>query len=190
MAVKQIDVIRADIATLGASEKITKGLIASLASDCVAFVQEHGQSGVLNELLLVLTPANKKAVIAFFRKFSGFVWTKEEKSFTKKLRPQPEKDGSVKSDPYADAVIAFNEFNEAGHNFWTWFNAQGKAEKPEAAPLDLGKLTTSVKNAAEKAKKQGISRTAFFNAVVSDVFTAEEILDLLAAAGNVNQAKA
>lgn len=186
MAAKEIAIIRADIAKLGDAEKITKGLVASLAIDCLDFIHEHGQSAVMNELALVLSPANKKAVLAFFKKFSGFQWNKEEESFTKKMKPVHDKDGLVTKDPYTDAKLAFTEFKESGNSFWTWFNAQNKVDKnTEASPIDLAKLTKTVKAAAEKAQKQGVSKVAVFNAVVSDVFTAQEILQLLAVATTV-----
>lgn len=176
---RKIEEIRTDIGNLKEAERLSKGLVASLAVDCLAYMHEHGQSGLLNELMLVLTPAHKKAVVAFFKEFSGFVYDKEEESFTKKKQPVRAKDGTIEKDAYADARIAFAQFVQDGSAFWTWWNALGKKDVPEASPLDLNKLSTSIRKAKEKADKQGIQKLALFNAIVTDVFTEQEILDFL-----------
>lgn len=176
---RKIEEIRTDIGKLKEAERLSKGLVASLAVDCLAFLHEHGQSGVLNEMMLVLTPAHKKAVVAFFKEFSGFVYDKEEESFTKKIQPVRAKDGTIEKDKYADCKIAFTQFVTDGSAFWTWWNSLGKKDIPEASPLDLNKLTTTLRKAKEKADKQGIQKLAFFNAIVTDLFTGQEILDFL-----------
>lgn len=176
---RKIEEIRTDIGALKDAERNSKALVSSLATDCVAFLHEHGQAGVLNELLLVLSPANKKAMTAFFKEFSGFIYDKEEMSFKKKKQPVRAKDGTVEKDAYADAKIAFTAFVEEGASFWTWYNALGKKDVPEASPLDLNKLSTTIRKAKEKADKQGIQKLALFNAIITDVFSAEEILDML-----------
>lgn len=187
MAAKQINIIRADIAKLGEAEKNVKQLLGTLASDVLVFLHEHGQAGVMNETLRVLSPVNRKVAQAFFSQFSGFSYSKEDEGFTKKIKPQHDKEGNVTKDVYTDAKLAFQQFIDEGGNFWTWWKDSQKHEKQEGKPLDLAKLTATVKKAAERAQKEGISRTALFNAVVSDVFSPEDILDMLAGAAQVNK---
>lgn len=184
---KEIQVIRADIAKLAESEKITKQLLGSLASDVLVFLHEHGQSGVMNETLRALSPVNAKAAKAFFTAFSGFAFSKEDDGFTKKIKPTHDSEGKLVKDAYADAKIAFNQFLDEGGNFWTWYKDSQKVEKPEEGKLDLAKLTTTVKNAAKKAAKQGVSKTALFNAIISDVFSPDDILEMLTQSVNVNK---
>ena len=187
MAAKDIQIIRADIAKLAASEQITKQLLGSLATDVLVFLHEHGQSGVLNETLRALTPVNQKAAKAFFTAFSGFAYSKEDVGFTKRIQPAHDKDGKVTKDVYTAAKIAFNQFIDEGGNFWTWYKDSQKADKPEAGKLDLAKLTASIKNAAKKAEKEGVSKTALFNAIISDVFSPDDILNMLTQSVNVNK---
>ena len=184
---KDIQIIRADIAKLAASEQITKQLLGSLATDVLVFLHEHGQSGVMNETLRALSPINQKAAKAFFTAFSGFAYSKEDDGFTKKIKPAHDKDGKVTKDMYADASIAFHQFIDEGGNFWTWYKESQKAGKPEAGKLDLAKLTASIKAAAKKADKEGVSKTALFNAIISDVFSPDDIMEMLTQSVNVNK---
>ena len=62
-----------------------------------------------------------------------------------------------------------------------------KADKPEAGKLDLAKLTASIKAAAKKADKEGVSKTALFNAIISDVFSPDDIMEMLTQSVNVNK---
>ena len=187
MAAKEITVIRADIAKLGESENITKKLLGSLSVDVLEFLHEHGQAGVMNETLKVLSPVNRKVAQAFFSVFSGFSYSKDDEGFAKKIKPQHDKEGQLVKDAYADAKIAFQQFKDEGGNFWTWWKESQKQDKPEAGKLDLVKLTATVKKAAEKAKKEGISQTVLFNAIVSDVFSPDDILEMLTAATKVGK---
>lgn len=187
MAAKQINVIQANLAKLGEAEKTAKQLVAECAVDVLVYLHEHGQAQLLNSMLLVLSPANKKAVTSFFVAFSGFKYDKEEMAFTKKIKPEHDKDGNVLKDRYADASIAFNEFVEAGGNFWTWLRAQEAPKKVEASKLDLAKLTTTVKKAVKKAEEEGIQKLAVFNAVINDVFSPEDVLTFLAMAEKANK---
>lgn len=188
MAAKNLEVIKGAIEQLAVAEKTTKALVAECAIDVLVYLHEHGQSQLLNSMLLILSPANKKAVHKFFSTFSGFIYDSEEASFTKKYKPEHDKAGAVKKDRYADSKIAFAEFVEQGGNFWTWWNAQDKpANKGEKAKLDLAKLTTTVKTAMKKASEEGVSNLAVFNAVISDVFTPDDILAFLGMAAKVDK---
>lgn len=181
---KDKDTIIAAINTLAVTEKTVKQLVADCSVDVLDYLHEHGQAQLLNTMLLALTPANLKAVTKFFNTFSGFQYDKEEKAFTKKKKAEHDKDGNVKNDPYANARIAFNEFKEAGGNFWVWWRSQDEAapNKGEKAKLDLAKLTMTVKTAMKKAKEEGVSNLAVFNAVISDVFTPGDVVAFLAMA--------
>lgn len=187
MAAKEINIIRSDIAKLGQAEKDVKQLLGTLATDVLVFLHEHGQSGVLNEMLRVLTPVNQKVAKAFFTEFSGFAYSKEDEGFTKKIKPTHDKEGKLVTDVYTDAKLGFQSFLDEGGNFWTWWKDSQKVDKPEGKPLDLAKLTQTIKKAAEKAGKEGVSRTALFNAIVSDVFTPDDILEMLTQSANVNK---
>ena len=187
MAAKQIQVITANIAALGEAEKTAKQLVATCATDVLEYLHEHGQAQLLNSMLLVLSPANKKAVTLFFSAFSGFKYDKEEMAFTKKIKPEHDSDGNVKVDKYADAKQNFADFVEAGGNFWTWLRAQ-EAPKPfVASKLDLSKLTQTVKKAVKKAKEEGVSDLAVLNALITDCFTPVQVLEFLNMAEKVNK---
>ena len=129
-------------------------------------------------MLFALSPANKKVVYQFFKQYSGFIIDKDF-IMKKKMQPVRAKDGTIEKDAYADARIAWAEFKDQGSSLWLWWAAQDKHEKAEAKPLDLNKVAKTVAGFAEKAEKQGIKRLALFNALVSGVFEAQEVADML-----------
>ena len=183
---KTLAVIEASIVKLVDIERTSKNAVAELAVDCLDFLHEHGQNAVCNQMLLALSPANKRVVFAFFKEYSGFVMDKEE-GMKKKIQPVRAKDGTIEKDVYADKKIAYTEFKEQGSSLWMWYAAYGKQEKPEASPLDLNKVAKTVAGFAEKAEKQGIKRLALFNALVSGVFEAQEVADMLKELANPRQ---
>lgn len=178
MAAKELKVIEAQIGEIANHERVTKVLIAQTVLDVVEHLHEHGQQALCNKLLGALTPANAKAVTKFYKVFTGFAVSKDD-GVGKKVAAIKEGD-VVKKDHYADCRIAFEQFKADGGNFWLWWAAQNKMPKPEAGtPLDLVKVTKTVKGFAEKAKKQGIGNVALFNAIVGEVFSPEDLLGLL-----------
>lgn len=175
---KTLAVIEASIVKLVDIERTSKHAVAELAIDCLDFLHEHGQVAVCNKMLFALSPANKKVVYQFFKQYSGFIIDKDY-IMKKKMQPVRAKDGTIEKDAYADARIAWAEFKDQGSSLWLWWAAQDKHEKTEAKPLDLNKVAKTVAGFAEKAEKQGIKRLALFNALVSGVFEAQEVADML-----------
>lgn len=180
---KALALIESNIVKMAAVERDAKAQVSDNAMDCLEYLHEHGQSAICNKMLLALSPANKRAVHAFFKEYSGFIMDKEE-GMKGKISPVRAKDGTIEKDRYADSKIAFAEFKEQGSNLWMWYAAYGKQEKPEASPLDLNKVAKTVAGFADKAEKQGIKRLALFNALVSGVFEAQEVADMLAELAN------
>lgn len=176
---KPLAIIESNIVKMAAHERDTKAMVSENAMDCLEYLHEHGQAAVCNKMLLALSPANKRAVFAFFKEYSGFIMDKEE-GMKKKIVPTRAKDGTIDKDRYADSAIAFKEFKEQGSNLWLWFAAYGKKEAPEASPLDLNKVAKMAQGWSDKAEKQGIKRLALFNALVGGVFEAQEVADMLA----------
>ncbi len=177
---KALNIIEASIQVLADNTRNIKAQISELSVDCLDHLHEHGQVAICNKLLLALDSNNLKMVKAFFAEFSGFAMRKDE-GLTKKHQPEHNKNKTIKSDRYADAKVAYTEFRAAGHNIWQWWSAVQKEEKPEAKPLDLAKLATTVARYAEKAKKENVRPVALFNAMLNGAgFTQDEVMDMLA----------
>ena len=177
---KALNVIEQSIQSLAENTRNIKAQIAELSVDCLDHLHEHGQVAICNKLMLALDTNNLKMVKAFFSEFSGFAMRKDE-GLTKKHQAERNKDGTIKSDRYADAKVAYTEFRAAGHNIWQWWSAVQKEEKPEAKPLDLAKVATTVARFAEKAKKENVRPVALLNAMLNGAgFTQDEVMDMLA----------
>ena len=177
---KALNIIEASIQSLANNTRNLKAQIAELSVDCLDHLHEHGQVAICNKLLLALDANNMKMAKAFFAEFSGFAMKKDE-GLTKKFQPERKKDGTIERDRYADATLAYTEFRAAGHNIWQWWAAMQKEEKPEAKPLDLAKVATTVARYAEKAKKENIRPVALLNAMLNGAgFSQDEVMDMLA----------
>ena len=79
------------IKTLARHEKVSKALIAELSREVLTYVMIDDGTGkasedsqVMNRLLEVLTPVNKRACYEFFQVFAGFLTDAESKTFNKK----------------------------------------------------------------------------------------------------------
>ena len=176
---KALNVIEQSIQSLAENTRNIKAQIAELSVDCLDHLHEHGQMAICNKLLLALDANNMKMVKAFFAEFSGFAMRKDE-GLTKKYQVERNKEGTVERDRHGDAKISYAEFRAAGHNIWQWW-AANKEEKPEAKPLDLAKVATTVARFAEKAKKENVRPVALLNAMLNGAgFTQDEVMNMLA----------
>lgn len=138
----------------------------------------------VSKILDVLTPRNAEMVLAFFKKFSGFE-TDEAGAFTSKAKW------------HAKAAANAKLFLESGTTIWQWYAEANAKTKPEAKPLDLGKVTDAVKGFIKKADKSGISQADLLVAIFAAGFTQADAMAAMqtmvaqaAAAKAVKDAKA
>lgn len=120
-------VIVGRIDALKASEKITKAELSAVSREVLMYVPDSDDIDVVNRLINVLTPMNRRVAILFFRHF--LPWEVEEQNgefsrFGKKLT----KDKAVKR-----RLVLIEEFLEdEGNNIWTWAATEVQVEyKPK-----------------------------------------------------------
>lgn len=147
------------IVTLGANERITKGLLSELSREVLEVVclddgtntgKGTEDSRTINELLGVLTPVNKSHAKLFFKEFIPFVKVTDEQgvfvSFGKKDKRH-----------WEDKCANIREFLADPHNnIWSWIDRN--IAEPERKAYDVKKVTKEIEKALKKANKADVIR--------------------------------
>lgn len=148
--------IGAKVTKLANREKVTKVLLAELSRDAIEYVYESDDIAMINRLLGVLTPVNKKIACLFFSTFMGWTYDSEAVLFTKKQRDIP----------YAKKLHLAKEFLDSeSNNIWTWEDAN--VAPPSIKPKDYAVKISTLVNKALTDSEQGIDLKEVLNAIMS-----------------------
>lgn len=150
------------VASLAASEKVSKELLRALSRDVLEAHHETGDVAYINGLLGVLTPINKKVCVLFFKEFSGHLFSEDTKSFGKKDKKR-----------YDDAKKkSFDQLEDPLFNVFSWAERNVEVERK---PFTLVKLQQQMGSLVKKAEENKIShydiiRALFANGVEVNAF--------------------
>ena len=187
--------IIAKIETLAASERVTKGVLAELSREMVQFlsVENNNDIAIVNRLLSVLTPANKRAASGFFNEYLPFNMDSNG-DFGKKIK------GDKKVAIIRTKAVQFIS-NEAS-NIWTWLAEQDapKPAKEKDYAADIAKLVKKALT-CKKEEDQITAGQVMASVLAGGIELADLIAlmnsqaevapaELLVAAHNANEAQA
>ena len=158
-----------NLKALQKAEKITKDLLRDMSRDVLNAVHVTQDSGVINKLIAVLTPVNRKVAILFYKEFSGFNWDDEEVSFGKKNKKKYE-------DIKAKALLALTNPH---FNIWTWAERNVDIEKK---PLKLADITKFVEKTLKRANEEGIAQADVIKAIIDGGLELDALMALMDAA--------
>lgn len=178
-------VIVADIDAVKASEKITKAKLRDLSRNILLYVPESGDIDVVNRLIGVLTPMNKRTAILFFRAF--LPWEVEENKgefsrFGKKLT----KEKVVKRK--LDAITEF--LADEGNDIWSWAAVEVTVEyKPKNFSADITKAVQKALKGEVKdnGETPPISAEEVMLAVMSGGISVASLLKMAEVLGNTDK---
>lgn len=155
---------------LEAAEKLSKNEIKDVSRSILSVFHSTQQIGFLNRLLQVLSPANRAMMVKYLLHFTGYFYNTTTAAFEKKNAKR-----------YDDACKAAHEFLEdVVNNVWSWTAVQNAHEKPEAKPLDLADVKSTMEKYLKKAAKSNLKQVDVLRAAFSAGFTLECLLELLA----------
>ena len=153
--------INEQINTLAKAEKVTKAVLAEVASNLLKYVPGSGDIAAVNRLLEVLTPMNKQAAILFFKAHLEWSFDNDAGTFGDKLKG----DKAIKRKAQARA-----QFFAQDLTFWSW--VENNVEMDRAKPDYL----KSIERAVSKAIKNDESKLDIVRTVMASGIDVDSIM--------------
>ena len=158
-------VIETNISRVAKAERITKALLSSLSRDLIAYVYETADVAMVNRLIQVLTPVNKKVAALYFPAMLGWSFDEATSTFGGKLKDK------VFGKRY-DAAVEFLSVDT--NNIWVWADNEIVIA---AKPKDYAKKITELVTKALKDEEQGIdAKELLFALLASDELTLGDLM--------------
>lgn len=143
------------IGKLATREKVTKVLLGELSREMLDYVYETADIAMVNRLISVLTPINKKVAVAFFTAHVGWTMNAETCEFGKKQKDAPYTKKAYLADTFLD-----DELN----TIWTWAE---KSIDVVAKPKNYGTAISKLVNKALSDADEGIELKEVLFAIMS-----------------------
>lgn len=154
------------VASLAASEKVSKELLRALSRDVLEAHHETGDVAYINGMLGVLTPINKKVCVLYFKEFSGHLYSEETKSFGKKDKKR-----------YDDAKKkSFDRLEDPTFNVFSWADMNVEIEKK---PFTIGKMQQQMSSLIKKAEGEKIPHAEIIRAVLANGIEVAEFMKVV-----------
>lgn len=169
--------IGAKVTKLANREKVTKQLLGELSREMLTYVYESKDIAMVNRLISVLTPINKKVAIAFFSAFVGWTMNVETGEFGKQQKDKP----FTKKAYLADDFLATKD-----NTIWTWADTEIEvAPKAKNYGMKISKLVDKALNDAE----EGIElKEVLFAIMSSDSVSLGDLMQSIKAVAGVDKA--
>ena len=143
------------VASLAASEKVSKELLRSLSRDVLEAHHATGDVKYINELLNACSPVNRKVCVLFFKEFSGHLYSEETKAFGKKDKKR-----------YDDAKKkSLDRLEDPNFNVFSWADMHVEIEKK---PFTIGKMQQQMGSIVKKAEENKISHAEIIRALFAN----------------------
>ena len=154
------------VASLAASEKVSKELLRSLSRDVLEAHHATGDVTSINELLNACSPVNRKVCVLFFKEFSGHLYSEEAKSFGKKDKKKYDEAKASSLANLEDPL--FNMFSWADRNI-----------EVERKPFTLGKLQQQMCSIVKKAEENKISHADIIRSLFANGIEVAEFMKVV-----------
>jgi hypothetical protein len=159
------------------AEKITRAELAALSREALSYVMDTHDIDLVNRLIGVLTPVNRKVAILFFTHFLPWSVEKQDDKFSR-FGKMSDKTKQVKKATESIADFLSDESN----TIWTWADDHIEVEQKA---IDLGgrleKALDDAINGVDTDKQHGdaVSKADILKLVMKHI-TSEEMMDTLA----------
>lgn len=156
------------IEALAASEKVTKAELSALSRELLEYicVEKSDDIGMVNRLMNVLTPMNKRTAGLFFSHFLPFKLESTAGIFGKKIKG----DRHIKSK--YDNAVSFLENKD--NDIWTWAAQNVKVEQK---PVDFAKKIAGDVSKALADEDNGLDPVGVIMAVLAGGVKLTDIID-------------
>lgn len=146
---------RERVASLAASEKMSKELLRALSRDVLEAHHATGDVKYVNGLLNACSSINRKVCVLYFKEFSGHLYSEEAKAFGKKDKKR-----------YDDAKKkSFDRLEDPTFNVFSWADMHVEIEKK---PFTIGKMQQQMSSLIKKAEGEKIPHAEIIRAVLAN----------------------
>ena len=154
------------IADLIGAEKITRAILLDLSRTTLEAIHATEDIGYANRIINALTPVNKKVAVLYFKAFSGFHYSAETQSFTKKDKKEYE----------AKQQAAMEFLDDPLNNIWSW---AAREVEVEAKEFDEERMKKSFESILKKAGKANFDQAQVVRSFISAGLKVETLLALI-----------
>ena len=164
--------VYARLEAIAAAEKITRSELGNLSRELLVYVPDTQDIDIVNRLLGVLTPMNRKTAILFFTHF--LPWQVENDAdgtfnrFGKMLQ------GEKKIAKRMDAITEF--LKDESNNIWTWADENVQIDKKKDFKGMIAKAIKKALEGDEKSDTPALSKDEVFAAIFDGGITLEDLL--------------
>lgn len=158
------------IGVLSGSERITKDKLAEFSRIALEYIVPTSDIQPINQLLAVLTPANKRVAIAFFKAFIPF--NAKDGAFVAGIN---KKTREAKYEAITEWLV------DESNNIWTWDAEQ--QGPPASKPKDYKALITTMVKKSLKDGDDQIKGVDVLGAVIAAGISANDLIAMLAQLG-------
>ena len=166
-----INVMITRIENIAKAEKVTKADLAELSRELIAYIvlEDSNDISMVNRLLGVLSPANKRVATHYFQHFLFFKLNEDIMLFEGKMK------GAKRLARYVELVTEF--LDNQDNNIWTWQAEHLKIDKkiPDYKKKIKGDVQKALADEENGLTQQEIMQAVFEGGVTVDVILA--ILD-------------
>lgn len=160
------------IASLAKHEAVTKEVLSGLSRSILSLHLNEGASQhdvkVVNKLLTVLSPANKRIARMFFEAFLPYTFDSEAFTFGKLIKKEGARDLKYL------AMASF--LHEEGNDIWAW---QAEHVSMEAKPVNYAMKISKAIEAALKEDKGALTPAQVLEAVFAGGVSVNDVVAML-----------
>jgi hypothetical protein len=149
------ETIESNIVLVAAAEKVTKAALRTLSRELIAYVYETDDIAMVNRLLQVLTPVNKRVACLYFPTFIAWAFNEKTCAFGKQSKAK-----------------AFNKKYEAAcdwlkaesNDIWLWADNEIQMQ---VKPKNYGAKLTQLVTKALKDEDEGLTAKEILYAILA-----------------------
>lgn len=144
------DRVYALVTRVAKAEKVTREALGEFSRSALAYVLETDDIDVVNRMVNVLTPMNRRTAILFFREF--LPWEEEKDADGNHVRFGKRSQKNKVVDKKSTAIAEF--LADENSTIWTWAKENVSVEK---TPDYMGNLERALKTVLAGNEKKGVA---------------------------------
>lgn len=164
--------IMSRISEIGNAEKVTKVQLAVLSRELLLYVPDSQDIQVVNKLIEVLTPMNKRVAFLFFANF--LPWEVERDNDKKPIRFGKKSKGPKTIASKAESVKTF--LSEESNSIWTWSSDNVEVKQKDLRTA-VGRAVKQALNGHEKSGTAPIAPMDIVMAVLENGISIDDMID-------------